>query len=105
MFCVEMLGEHDNKVKHLIYPWRGAKRNGCFHRLSPLYKIGGSACGYHFSGFRYLKGLGFNFLKYFKRPRVWKLLIFCLVKGLTESNAFIEITSGVTLPPDYFLIT
>ena len=36
---------------------------------------------------------------------VWKLVIFCLVKGLTESNEFIKITSGVTLPFDYFLIT
>ena len=61
--------------------------------------------GVPFSGFRYLKGLEFNFLKYFKRPRVWKLVIFCLVKGLTGSNEIIKITSGVTLPFNYFLIT
>ena len=48
--------------------------------------------------------LEFNFLKYFKRPS-WKLVIFCLVKGLTGSNEFFKITSGVALPFDYFLIT
>lgn len=67
-----------------------------------LYIIGGFVQGYYFLGFRYLKGLEFNFLKYFKRFRVWKLVIFCLVKGLIGLNEFIKIILGVILFFDYF---